>query len=89
MRGEVGTRGGTGRLERRCQGDGGCALAVGADYLRYAQRALRVSEEREQGLDALEAEGDAEAAVEFVADAREGVVSGEGTSPRDTLRAAG
>ena len=63
MRGEVCPRGGTGRLQRRGQGDDGRALAVGADDLRYAKRALWVPEEGEQGCDALQAQGDAEAAV--------------------------
>jgi hypothetical protein len=71
VRRKVGSRGEPGRLERRGEGDRGRPLAVGAYYLGDLERALGVAEQPEQGLDALEAEGDVAPAVQLVADGGE------------------
>jgi hypothetical protein len=77
VRREVGARGYTSHLQRGGECDGRRALAVGADNLRDPHGTLRVSEELEEGLDALQAQGDVAATVEFVADVGEGVRRGE------------
>ena len=92
MRREVGPRGHARCFQRGGEGDGGRALSVRADDLGDTEAVLRIAEEREQPLDALEAEGNAAAAVELFGDPGE---SGEGipgagrSRARDTLRAAG
>jgi hypothetical protein len=55
VRREVSPGGFACRFEGARERDGGRALAVGADYLDDRQRAVRIAEELQESLDAVEA----------------------------------